>query len=91
MSIQDFLNQFEDGADIHAPFTILWTEHGRGFGQYHFYTDEEGNIHIDNECDSRESIKRIMCRLIDNAILDDVPFSERKAQTEVETNNNEGN
>ncbi|RWZ87228.1 MAG: hypothetical protein EO766_11930 [Hydrotalea sp. AMD] len=96
MSLQDFLNSFDNTQSLHTSFTICWTEHGRGFGQYRFYVSEDGKVHIDNECDGKESIKRIVCRLIDEAVLDDIPFAELKAQREKEeqekqngTHNNE--
>lgn len=87
MSIQDFLDSCGDGVDLHQPFTISWSMKGVGFGQYRFYTDENGQLHIDNECMSKNSIKRVLEIMVDNAILDD-PMLPRKDSEEV---SDEGN
>lgn len=78
MSIRDFLDTFEDSVDFAGEFTIMWSEKGRGFGQYRFYMDADEKIHIDNECDGKETIKRILNRLVDEAILDDEPYKRRE-------------
>jgi len=44
---------------------ISWIEKGRGFGQYCFYVDEDRKIKLDNECDSPETIKRVLDHLVD--------------------------
>lgn len=74
MSIHDFLDSFEDDATLHNSFTLSWSKQGIGFGQYRFYTDEEGRIHIDNEMMGRESIKKMLGIMVDKAILDDQEF-----------------
>ena len=58
-------------------FIISWAEKGRGFGEYVFWKDGDKMI-IDNECDSRESIKRVMCNLIDNCELADEKHNNRE-------------
>lgn len=80
MSIQDFLDRCENSIDLAGEFTIVWSEKGRGFGQYHFYMDAEGKIHIGNECDGKNTIKRILNRMVDEAILDDEPFRKQENQ-----------
>lgn len=74
MSIQDFLDGCETSTEIDHRFIIIWSEKGRGFGQYDFYLGDDNKIHIGNECDSKEAIKRILCRMVDDAILDDEPL-----------------
>jgi hypothetical protein len=74
MSIQDFLDRCEDSVDFAGDFTIMWSEKGRGFGQYCFYTGTDGKIHIVNECDGKETIKRLLNKMVDEAILDDEPL-----------------
>jgi hypothetical protein len=51
------------------PVYIHWSEKGRGFGSYCFWRDDKGRIFCDNEGDSRETVKRILCRLVDKAIF----------------------
>ncbi len=85
MSIQDFLDSCGDGIDLHDSFTISWSMKGVGFGQYRFYNDDEGQLHIDNECMSKESIKRVLEIMVDNAVLDDPML-----QTSSEENSDEG-
>lgn len=51
-------------------FEISWSAKGRGFGTYTFFQNKQsGKWMIDNECDSREAIKEVMCRLIDELPL----------------------
>jgi len=71
MGLREFFDSFEDGVDLHGSFTLDWSMKGCGFGQYQFYNDEDGNIHIANECMSREYIKRVLNCMVDSAILDD--------------------
>lgn len=50
--------------------SISWSERGRGYGEYLFWQDGD-KIHCANENDSKETIKRVLCRMVDEAILDD--------------------
>ena len=87
MSIRDFLDRCEDSIDLVGGFTINWSEKGRGFGQYCFYQTDDGEIHISNECDGKETIKRILNRMVDEAILDDEPFRRQESQNEKNEHN----
>jgi hypothetical protein len=71
MSIQDFLDQCDDGVDIGQTFHILWSKQGIGWGQFQFYMGDDEKIHIDNECMDKRFIKEILCQMVDNAVLDD--------------------
>lgn len=88
MSIKEFFDSCEDSVELHDPFTVTWSEKGRGFGQYQFFI-KDGKLHIENECDSKFMIKRIMCKLIDEAILEDDPWVDRKARLEAEKQENQ--
>lgn len=88
ITIQEVFNRMENSAEItycgigngttcQKVFTISWVEKGRGFGTYSFIQDMKGHWKIDNECDGKESIKRIMCRLIDTLPLRDKPWKKR--------------
>ena len=68
--MEKLLEKLPTTINITNPFTIQWSETNRGFGEYYFYIKNE-KIHCDNECDRRETIKRILCNLADNCILDD--------------------
>lgn len=79
MSVEDFLDKCPNDVSFEKPFVIEWSETSRGFGQYQFYINPVDNkIHIDNEFDSKETIKRILCKMVDDAILDDQTFHEMK-------------
>lgn len=70
MSILEMLDRVENGIDIDR-FTISWSMKGIGWGQYHFYMGNDDKVHIQNECMSRESIKKILCMIVDAVVLDD--------------------
>jgi len=73
-TLRDFFNKCKDYAEIRFSkeglLVINWSEKGRGFGQYSFFKDK-GKWVLDNECDGREAVKRVMCRLIDSLPLVD--------------------
>lgn len=43
---------------------IQWSEKGRGFGEYTFQLID-GKMVCHNECDSPESVKRVLCMMVD--------------------------
>lgn len=49
---------------------IKWSEQGRGFGEYAFQIIDNEMI-CDNECDSKESVKRILCTMVDQCKFTD--------------------
>ena len=70
MSIFD---KFPNGISITISgkyFIIHWSVKGRGFGDYTFW-QEGDKIMCDNECDSKESVKKVLCMLVDNADFTD--------------------
>ena len=52
-------------------FFVDWSVKGRGFGQYTFWKEGD-KIMCDNECDSKESVKKVLCMLVDSAEFTDV-------------------
>jgi hypothetical protein len=69
----DIFDKFENGVtfEIHDKYFIVhWAVKGRGFGDYTFYKDGDKLI-CDNECDSRQSIKDVLCMLVDSLELID--------------------
>jgi hypothetical protein len=67
---------FELHPRLWIPITVGWSEKGRGFGEYTFW-QENGKIHCANECDSRESVKRVLCNMVDQAVFEDDPKPKR--------------
>jgi len=43
---------------------INWSEKGRGFGDYVFQMID-GKMVCHNECDSKETVKRVLCTMVD--------------------------
>lgn len=72
-----FLKKFEErygglpGKRMFPVISINWSERGRGFGEYLFWQEPNGKIVCNNEGDSKESIKRVLCALVDKAELQD--------------------
>lgn len=78
MSLQVLLDGFNDHVTVEGSLFIQWSERGRGFGEYYIRQGTDGKIRIDNECDDKETIKRILCKTVGEAILDDLTFAEIK-------------
>ena len=51
---------------------IKWSEKGRGFGDYVFQLID-GKMVCHNECDSPESVKRVLCNMVDQCTFMDNP------------------
>lgn len=84
MAIQDFFNSMENSCH---PVTysdeeemddgqvlFSWSAKGVGFGQLYFYFKEEDGtpmLHCDNEGMSKEFIKKMLCCMVDEAIMND--------------------
>ena len=70
-----FLKKFEEKygfipvAQRFSVMSISWSERGSGFGEYTFWQDGD-KIHCNSECDSKETVKRILCAMVDQAIFD---------------------
>jgi len=49
-----------------------WSAKGCGFGQLGFYTKEDDDkVYCMNEMMSKEFVKKMLCHMVDNAIMDD--------------------
>lgn len=59
------------------PICIQWSEKGRGFGEYLIW-QKNGKIIVDSECDSKETVKKMICKMIDEAVFIDNCKSERE-------------
>ena len=45
-----------------------WSLKGKGFGEFSFYS-KNGKIYCDNECEDKEFIKMMLCKMVDDCIL----------------------
>ena len=70
MSIQDMFDAMEDSCRPMDGCTLNWSAKGMGFGQFYFY-NKDGKLHCDNEMMSREFIKKMLCQMVDDCVLDD--------------------
>ncbi len=82
MSIQKFFDSMENKCEpvkfepetgnlANSTAFFSWSQHGRGFGNIYFYFNDEGELHCDNECMSKERIKEILGYMVDQAVFDD--------------------
>jgi hypothetical protein len=56
--------------------TIRWSEKGRGFGEYTFQIIN-GELICNNECDSKETVKRILNIMVDQSkFVDEIEENE---------------
>lgn len=69
--IEEFFNHLSDEVFLNAGFQIDWAVKGIGFGGFYFHQDENGIIRISNECMSKDFIKKVLCMMVDKAILQD--------------------
>jgi hypothetical protein len=51
-------------------FIIYWSVKGRGFGEYAFYKAGD-KLMCDNECDSKQAVKDVLCMLVDSVEFED--------------------
>lgn len=73
MSLSDFFNSFDDCcAPVgSSPASFEWCAKGVGFGGMYFYFDEkDGYVHCENEIMGREFLKKMLCLMVDNCVLD---------------------
>ena len=75
MSLKNFMDSCPNEASLMNSFDIRWSVKGVGFGSYFFRVVDEGDVHIANEGMGKESIKKVLCQMVDDAILDDAPLT----------------
>ncbi len=56
---------------LHGNFEVLWQSVSAGFGGMMFRALEGGGCVIDTEMTSKEFAKKVLCKMIDDATLDD--------------------
>lgn len=52
-------------------FCVCWQTVSAGFGTFDFYFGKDSKVHCDNERLSKDFIKKTLCKLVDDTILDD--------------------
>jgi len=67
---------FELKPSLYCPVTIKWSMKNFGFGELVFWV-QNGRVHCDNERMSRERVKKILCTMVDQAVMKD-PVPRRK-------------
>jgi len=70
MSPKVLFADVESEATAIGSSTISFSMKGFGFGQVVFYNDADGNLRCDNECMSKDTLRKIMNTLVDCAELD---------------------
>lgn len=72
MSLEETFNEMPTKTTckfiVNERFTLInvpWIEKGRGFGEYSFVI-KDNKLVLDNECDGRNVIKRVLDDLVDN-------------------------
>lgn len=67
--LEDSCGPWSDDSIMEQVAAFSWTAKGIGFGTFTFYTDTKGRLHCDNETMGRDFIKRMLNKMVDDAIL----------------------
>lgn len=69
----------EAGAAVPKRIVVVMSvgKKGWGFGEMSFIVNEQGQLFIDAETSSRETVKEFLGRMVDEAILDSDPDPEK--------------
>lgn len=68
------------GTDV----VFSWADKGVGFGEFVFYTTaDDDELHCSNEAMSKDFIKKMLCQMVDDCVLDDpAPLSKKVVHDE---------
>jgi hypothetical protein len=68
----------DDGNPVEHPqhFAVQWEISNFGFGMFYFYV-KDGKVHCDNETMSKDTIKEVLCKMVDDCVLDDPPRKKK--------------
>lgn len=69
MSLQDFFDSCGDYCKPDGNGGYNWSVKGLGFGQFYFYIKDD-KIMCSNELMGKEFIKKMLCQLVDECVLD---------------------
>jgi len=80
MSLHEQFEKLEDKCEPESfGISFGWTAKGVGFGEFYFYRNKEGGLVCDNECMSKEFIKKMLCQMIDDCEMDCVSPKDEKS------------
>ena len=51
--------------------SFRWSAKKIGFGEFRFYVDGDKALHCENESMSKDFIKKLLCCMVDNAVMDE--------------------
>ncbi len=77
MSLCEYFDKCEDYCEPSNTTIFSWSAKSVGFGEFYFYT-KDNKTHCENEFMSKEFIKKMLCEMVDDCILDD-PQDEKKS------------
>lgn len=81
MSLIDFLNSCENKIDLYSDIDISFSRTGFGFGQLRFYQKDD-IIYCDNECMTKDTVKKILAQMVDECVLLDTPTNNNEESNE---------
>lgn len=70
--ISALFDSCEDNCEPTGWVRFDWSAKGVGFGSFTFYIGDDGYVHCDNEIMSRQFIKDMLCKMVDNAVFEDL-------------------
>ena len=61
---------------MNPSITVQWSMQGKGFGEFTFKNVKD-KVYCGNECEDKPFIKMMLCKMVDDCILEDKPFSKK--------------
>lgn len=72
MSLLEAFGRFKDSCEPTDGVQFSWMAKDIGFGSMYFYISEkDGMVHCNNEYMSKDFLKRMLCKMVDDCVLDD--------------------
>ncbi len=69
--IRKFFSKLDTECCPHGTAEFRWSEKDLGFGGFYFYIGDDDKVHCSNELMSKEWIKKTLCKMVDECILDE--------------------
>lgn len=70
-TIQEMFDSMENTCVPCNGVQFDWSATGVGFGQFYFYEGDGGKLHCSNETMGKDFIKKMLCQMVDDCVLDD--------------------
>lgn len=77
MPLQKFFDSCNNYCKPSNAVSFNWSAKGTGFGEFYFY-EKDGKLMCSNELKSKEFIKLMLCKMVDDCTLDD-PRDEKSS------------